>query len=785
MTPTDEQSWLEHARWVRALAQDVLRDAQLAESVIQEALMATWRGHLAVGSDPVGLRRWLKATARNITRMSRRSESYRRAREQEVGRARANALDPIDARIEVQRRVAKAVAALAPEDREVVALRYFDGLPAREIAARLGLTPNAVSSRLSRARSKLRAELDDRSSKGGTSPTWALVAAMPPKSAASRSLVASTSTSPWILPLAMKKLIVAAVAVSLVMLGGLWLVDTQSNVHELETTKPTISSTAVNDDLVELYALELTEDRALAAAHGVVHPPSEPEAAEVPADLSGSVLVRVVSGESGLPVQGVTVSLYSSGASKWYDSRKSSTNERGEVLFAGQPVARTQVTAWRMGLNEENAPAERVDIGAGTTSDVTLRLAGGERIFGVVVDELDRSVAGAEIWLSEGNGFPSIAQFTGYADQQGRFEIPHTMGLQGVSARAEGMEPSVQHMPGLFKIHDPEVGVKLVLKGQGGVLSGRIVTPAGDAIAGAVVRIERQGAKSPGYPIEVEGGFVYSAAALELRADENGAFTTATMGSGSFTVAARGRTTSIAEREVVVAPGGSVDFEVVLRSAGSLSGMVTDHLGAPVADAGISAHSIDWSLGESETLTDSAGRYSLPNLPTGPVDISVFVSDDKPGLQQTVQIHPESKTAWSPSLPAPLAIVGRALSRDGLPLPGFEVRGRTPDGEGPMAQFQVDVEEDGRFEAPSCLDATYSLSLHGPGQWVGEPIAQLEKVRAGSVDSEFIIDDALVPRCVLRGTVVDAEGNALPFKLSLGVCATGRGFVSGARIHPR
>lgn len=195
MTPQDEENWLEHARWVRAIAQDVLRDAQLAESVTQEALVATWRGNLAVKDDPVGLRKWLSATARNIARMARRSESNRRAREEEVGMQRAIPLHPVDARIDVQRRVADAVAALPPEDREVVVLRYFDGLAPREIATRLGMTPNAVSSRLSRARSKLRKELDDPSSSGSPSPAWAFIAAMPSPPAVSRSLAVTTSTS--------------------------------------------------------------------------------------------------------------------------------------------------------------------------------------------------------------------------------------------------------------------------------------------------------------------------------------------------------------------------------------------------------------------------------------------------------------------------------------------------------------------------------------------------------------------------------------------------------------
>jgi RNA polymerase sigma factor (sigma-70 family) len=42
------------------------------------------------------------------------------------------------------------------EDRELVEWFYFDRLSQREIAERIGGTPKAVSSRLERARAKLR-----------------------------------------------------------------------------------------------------------------------------------------------------------------------------------------------------------------------------------------------------------------------------------------------------------------------------------------------------------------------------------------------------------------------------------------------------------------------------------------------------------------------------------------------------------------------------------------------------------------------------------------------------
>lgn len=50
-----------------------------------------------------------------------------------------------------------ALLALEPEDRQVIEWHYFENLSHKDIAERLGATPKAVSSRLERARARLRA----------------------------------------------------------------------------------------------------------------------------------------------------------------------------------------------------------------------------------------------------------------------------------------------------------------------------------------------------------------------------------------------------------------------------------------------------------------------------------------------------------------------------------------------------------------------------------------------------------------------------------------------------
>ena len=59
----------------------------------------------------------------------------------------------------LEEKLEAALGAMEPEERQLLEWFYFDHLSHKEIAARLGATPKAVSSRLERARARLRSQL--------------------------------------------------------------------------------------------------------------------------------------------------------------------------------------------------------------------------------------------------------------------------------------------------------------------------------------------------------------------------------------------------------------------------------------------------------------------------------------------------------------------------------------------------------------------------------------------------------------------------------------------------
>jgi RNA polymerase sigma-70 factor, ECF subfamily len=126
-----------------------------ADDVVADAFATAWKHRVDFpASDAV--RPWLFVAARNALANHRRSgRRQQRIRLRLVGE-REPALPPADAIDAMQ----IALQTLDADDFEVVRLRYWDRLPVTEVAAVLGVSPNAVSIRLHRIRAVLREELE-------------------------------------------------------------------------------------------------------------------------------------------------------------------------------------------------------------------------------------------------------------------------------------------------------------------------------------------------------------------------------------------------------------------------------------------------------------------------------------------------------------------------------------------------------------------------------------------------------------------------------------------------
>lgn len=151
-------------RLFNLLAPSVMRQARrlcgpdgAAQDVAQAALVLALE-HLRELRRPDRLGAWMRRIVANACRMEQRSRAARLQKE-EQGAERASSAGSseqgLDARRELQR-VLHAAPHLPPLLAEAFRLRVVEGLTTRQAAARLGVSPEVVRARLSRARRRLR-----------------------------------------------------------------------------------------------------------------------------------------------------------------------------------------------------------------------------------------------------------------------------------------------------------------------------------------------------------------------------------------------------------------------------------------------------------------------------------------------------------------------------------------------------------------------------------------------------------------------------------------------------
>lgn len=134
------------------------RDRQVAEDVVQEALLRAWRSRDSL-EQSASARHWLLTIVRR-----EHARLYERRRLPTVPIDELVATEAQELGREVSHEVLDLRAALlelADEYREPLVLQVLNGLSTQEIAAQLGLTQGAVLTRLFRARQKLRRRLGD------------------------------------------------------------------------------------------------------------------------------------------------------------------------------------------------------------------------------------------------------------------------------------------------------------------------------------------------------------------------------------------------------------------------------------------------------------------------------------------------------------------------------------------------------------------------------------------------------------------------------------------------
>ena len=155
--PRDEQSLVDLVPLVRRVVAARVRDPQLVDDLVQEALLRVMVARNRVEADI--LAPYAAVTARNLVTSHVRSD-IRARRMAHLLADQDDGERPEDEvlRNEEKAAVQAALARLSPADRELLLAHEVNGEGTAVLAAGVGSTPGAVAARLSRTRAKLRVE---------------------------------------------------------------------------------------------------------------------------------------------------------------------------------------------------------------------------------------------------------------------------------------------------------------------------------------------------------------------------------------------------------------------------------------------------------------------------------------------------------------------------------------------------------------------------------------------------------------------------------------------------
>ncbi|HTF89232.1 MAG TPA: sigma-70 family RNA polymerase sigma factor [Planctomycetota bacterium] len=420
---------LAQSDWLRRLAIGLVRDSDQAEDLVQDTWVAALRR--APRTTGVELRSWLSTVVRNFAFRRGRERELRKWHESEGGREETlSEPDASAARVELQGLLSAALLELDEPLRRALVLRYFDALPTREVASRLGISDDNARQRISRALAKLRSRLDR---ERGSRAAW--IAMLPSSALPTASGAAIPSL--WLLMAIKSKWIGAVLLLAVAGLGWRALQPPESSESSRALVPVAEASLAAKDESVAVMPVagETAENRSAA--------PAIPTAAFLPGAAFGERTLDVIcrAREDHRPLEGLVVRV---AGEKWVTLDPSgATNSRSPTTGAdGRARLRLHADGpWIItALDPDNAVSrESLEIEtfpAGTTREITIEHSTREdRVFFGRVFERDggEPIAGAQLLLE------ATKQLVTSTDAEGRFELPFgSWGSRHFGVVAEG-----------------------------------------------------------------------------------------------------------------------------------------------------------------------------------------------------------------------------------------------------------------------------------------------------------------------------------------------------------
>ena len=394
------------------------------------------------------------------------------------------------------------------------------------------------------------------------------------------------------------------------------------------------------------------------------------------------------------------------------DPASARSDQNGLFRVAQCPAAELDVEVRLAGY----APARRAGFrtGPGTAPlDLgTMVLRPAARLIGRVVDEQNRGIAGAEIFLfdrlpPEGTLDRALLgrKPDATAGADGSFALADLPAgyPQHLAVRARGFLPAT-----VRGARPPAAAPLLVRLAAGAWLTGRVVDERDQPVPGARVGLRSEETLEEDPYHRPLGKEVFRVAFSA----EDGRFTIRDAPRGQAVLNASAEGFVPTEGVAVELPPADRSQPLVVRLRGGavVWGRISTRAGEAVAGARVGAgHALAWS--------DAEGFYRLSGVAAGEQRVEVRHPRYR-RLARTLRTEPGGEYQLDFELPAGVSVEGRVVDASGDPVAGAEVQLRTEDPE--LSEARARTDAGGRFHLEPIAAGVYHLRATAPDQARGE-----------------------------------------------------------------
>ncbi|MFN0205678.1 MAG: hypothetical protein ACKVS6_05135 [Planctomycetota bacterium] len=439
-----------------------------------------------------------------------------------------------------------------------------------------------------------------------------------------------------------------------------------------------------------------------------------------------------------------------------------SSTKRGAADFIAAPYAMTDAAgvyvidrspAGNISIHLDRGLLKTAMVRGGVDNDIEILIDLGIGVDGIVVDGQGAPVANATIYLlqfSTRRDWPVTK-----TDARGKFTIRSIADFDTwVFAKVDGKIPSLAK--NVSAGEGAVVKLILTIKEPAGVLSGIVLNPNREPVAGAVIWVgnrEMAGSRDP------DGSISYEAPLPRETTGADGKFTVLTVPIGKQTIRVRAPDLAYWTGEIMISSGAPANIEINLSRGASLVGTVRDAAGDPPQKTLIQVN----QYGDPDYYSTIAygGNYQIKGLPAGTLHIRAD-AEDRGSASTSLTAVSGAEVRWDIQLSAGLTLNGRVVDEANNPIPNCRIDVAREDYD-PNEHGGVAVGftgPDGTFSIPQCPNAALSLSVTLKENEAAE-LAKVDNVRAGGEEIVITIKSGIPKLVRIIGAFADASGTLL------------------------